>query len=71
MGKKELSPGEYISNKTKRKKGAGLGNRFFMVQKILKEKQLKDGRVMCYVSWKGYNQKYNSWVFKKTVMPLE
>lgn len=34
----------------------------FRVEKVLKTKKLKNGQTMHYVKWKGFTDKYNSWI---------
>lgn len=48
----------------------GFANNFYYISKILKERTLSNGRTQLYVSWEGWPPKYNSWVYKETIMPL-
>ena len=34
----------------------------YRVEKVLKEKRRKDGKLIYCVKWKGYDNTYNSWV---------
>jgi len=38
------------------------GNEHFIIDKILKTRRGTDGRVRYYVSWVGYQSKFDSWV---------
>ena len=50
---------------------SGLVGNYYYIRKILKEKKLKDGRVKLFVSWQGWPDSCNSWVYKETVTPLD
>jgi hypothetical protein len=49
----------------------GLGNNFYYISQILQERTLSNGRVQIFVSWEGWPETYNSWVYKDTMMPAD
>lgn len=48
----------------------GFANNFYYIERILDERILPNGQVQVFVSWEGWPSRFNSWVFKDTVMPL-
>ena len=60
---------------SKKQKGSAKGRKklrdnYYFVDQVLAQKRREDGQVMVLVSWKGYPQSQNSWVFRNTLMTL-
>lgn len=39
-------------------------NRVYKIERVIKKRRLKNGRVQLYVKWWGYPEKFNEWIFE-------